>query len=444
MSPGTSAPRGEGRLVRFLLFPLRAIERARGWRRVGLLGLYAAVMIPVLAAAWRRAQLAGLPDVGDVYGTPASQRAAGGSDDRNAFVLYQKAARRYREMNRAEGKSFSKADHRWSAADATFRGWVADNREAVGLLREGSKRPEASLSASNPVEQAEVVQRISWIADAALFEAGRLREEGDPVAAWATLRAAVRASRDMERALPTSWTQTTAMTTIQFARGPVAEWAKDRSVDVAMLRRALDDLVAIESLTPPLSQFYRGEYRAADRALENPGPMIAERARHLAEAGSFDLAVYAPSLDAYLRGEPERSRRILRLLAVNDLAWCDRPAFDRPEMAVPRLRIYRAASAPPEARAISPEDLARLAATVLFDPAPGWRTGDLEKWDRNDRWSMGQLLEGVAVELYAREMGHPPASAAEALRRYRPIPGDSPDRDESRPLSDPDAPRPSQ
>jgi hypothetical protein len=62
--------------------------------------------------------------------------------------------------------------------------------------------------------------------------------------------------------------------------------------------------------------------------------------------------------------------------------------------------------------------------------------GDLEKWSRSDRWSMGQLEEAVAVALFAREMGRPAASPAEALRRYLPIPGDTFDRDEAEPLSE--------
>ena len=60
--------------------------------------------------------------------------------------------------------------------------------------------------------------------------------------------------------------------------------------------------------------------------------------------------------------------------------------------------------------------------------------GDLEKYERTDRWSMGLLKEAVAVPLFTREMGRPPASPAEALRRYFPMPGDSPDRDEAEPV----------
>ena len=60
--------------------------------------------------------------------------------------------------------------------------------------------------------------------------------------------------------------------------------------------------------------------------------------------------------------------------------------------------------------------------------------GELEKYELTDRWSMSLLKEAVAVPLFSREMGRPPASRAEAVRRYFPIPGDTPDRDEAEPV----------
>ena len=139
---------------------------------------------------------------------------------------------------------------------------------------------------------------------------------------------------------------------------------------------------------------------------------------------TFDLLAFAPGLDAFLRGEPERSRRVLRLLAANDLAWCDRPASNGLRSRCPGCGSTRPTR--PRRRPREPsrrEELARWADSVLIDPAPPWRMGDLEKWDQNDRWSLGRLKEAVAVPLFTREMGRPPASSAEALRLYHPISG---------------------
>ena len=243
MSTEPVAPRGKGAIAAILLFPLRAVERARGWQRLALLLLYVMIALPILAPLWRRSQLAGLPDVGTTFEVTDARPAARVPDDRNAFVAYRRAAERFREMSDDEEESFSRADLRWSRTDAVLRGWVAEHREAVSLLRAGSERPEAYLERPGHTDvlaiaaEQEVIQRLSWIANAALFEAGRLRAEGDPAGAWALLKAVVRASRDMERAVPTAWCQRTAMTLVQYAHGPVAEWAKDPSVNVALLRQ---------------------------------------------------------------------------------------------------------------------------------------------------------------------------------------------------------------
>jgi hypothetical protein len=442
MSTERALRRRESIFFAILLIPLRAVERTRGWRRLALLLVYAMIALPFVAIMRRQSQLAGLPDIGQSYNGNAGATRARVPDDRNAFVLYRRATERFREMTPAEGESFSKANFAWTAADPVFRGWVTEHKEAISLLRAGSERPDAFLElpgdaagAFGFVDKQTVVVRLSWIGTAALFEADRLRNDGDPAMAWALLHAVVRASRDTERAVPTAWCRGTAFTMAQYAVEPVKAWANDPSVSVAQLRRALDDIAAAEALTPPISNFYRGEYQVAEASLANLQPLIAERVQGRAAIGAFEPLAFAPNLDAFLRGEPERSRRVLRLLAANDLAWCDRPAGERPEYAVPRLRIYEAdASAPPESRALPPEELARWAESILINPALPWRMGDLEQLERTDLWSMGSLKEAVVVPLFTREMGRRPASTAEALLRYLPMPGDSPDRDEALPV----------
>lgn len=444
----TSEParaRRESAIAAVLLFPLRALERAHGWRRLGLVIVYGLIALPILAVLWRRSQLAGLPDLGEAQLLPAAGARAQVPEDRNAFALYRRAAERSRAMTDSEAKSFSNANLRWSATDQVLRDWVAAHREAISLLREGSQRPEASLDRpgrpsgpSSAMADQEIIARLSWVGNAAIFEAGRLQSEGDPVAAWALLKAVVRASRDMERAAPSTWCRGTAIILLQYAREPVAAWARDPKAKVELLRQALADLAANEALVPPISNYYRSEYRTALDSLANLQPLIAERARGraAAAAGAFDLSVHAPNLDAFLRGEPERSRRVLLLLAANDLAWCDRPADERPPFAVPRLQIYEnEGSSPPAAQPLPPEELARWAHSTLLNPVPPWRTGELEKLEKIDRWSLGQLKEAVAVPLFTRETGRKPASPAEALRRYLPMPGDTPDRDEAEPVS---------
>jgi hypothetical protein len=89
MSTEPVPPRRGWTFAAILLFPLWAIERARGWRRLGLLLLYVLIALPILGPFWRRSQLVGLPDVGHTFDGPGSRPAARVPDDRNAFVLYR-------------------------------------------------------------------------------------------------------------------------------------------------------------------------------------------------------------------------------------------------------------------------------------------------------------------------------------------------------------------
>jgi len=437
--------RRESVLTAVLVYPLRAVERTRGWRRLGLLALYAVIALLVCGLLWRRSQLRELPDVGPPFDVAAFRSPPAVPDERNAFVLYRKAADRFRYMNPDESGSFKKANLRWSHADARLRAWVAEHAEAVALLRAGSERPEAAYGATEAPtvqgahsEKSQVINRLSWIGDAALFEAGRLRSEGDPAGAWALLKAVVRASRHMAQALPTVWGRTTAMTLVHYARVPVAEWARDPAVDVALLRRALNDLAAAEALTPTLAAGYRENYLLAEESLADLKPLLVQWSLRRSEAAPFDPSLHAPGLAAYFRGEPERSRRVLRLLFANDLAWCDRPLSERPAFADSRLQIYEPdPSAPPASRALPPAELARWADSSLVAPVLPSRLADLERWDYNDRWSLRSLKDPVAVALFTREVGRPPTSPAAALRRYLPSPDDPPDHDESEPIPPP-------
>ena len=441
MSTGPSPTRRESVLATIVLLPLRAIERSRGWRRVVLLVLYGLIALGTWAILWRRSQLAALPDVGDPFGA-AVRSPAPVPDERNAFVSYRRAIERFRDMNKAEGNSFSNADFAWARADATFRAWIAEHDEAISLLCAAAALPEFSIEvpADAVVQPASMdnnmlVSRVFWIATAGLFKAGRLRLEGNPAGAWSLLSAIIRASRHIEWAVPTASGRSDGFTLVQYAREPVAAWANDPAVGVALLRRALDDLAAAEALTPPLSVFYRKEYLASLKSLTNVQPFITARAQQRHDRGPWHLFALAPGLEGFLDGEPERSRRVLNLLVASDLAWCDRPASDRPAFAVDRLRIPEPdAAAPAAARALAPEELARWADSALITPGLNWRLGELDKWERIDRWSFSQLTEAVAVSLFTKETGHAPASPAEALRRYRPAPGDTPDRDEAEPI----------
>ena len=437
MSQPAATREREPILIRIALSPLRAIERARGWRRFVLVAVYAIIALVIGAILWRRSELAGLPDVGEPFDVAVVRWPAPVPGDRNAFSSYQRAAARFQDMTAAVGSSFNNANLSWARSDATLRAWVAANDEAISLMLAGSERPEfvpelpKSLSVQDAnMAKTELARRIGWIGTAGLFKAGRLRAEGDHAGAWKLLKAVARASRHIEWSVPPAG-RTHGIMLAQYAREPLAEWACDKGTTAAMLRQALADLAAAEGLTPPLSSFYRQEYLGALESLTPAKPFFTSEPPQPANPAQRPFIPSFPALDAFLHGEPERSRRVLNLLIANDLAWCDRPGIARPVLAISRLQIYEGDPAAPEStRALAPDELARWADSALITPTLTWRLGDIEKWDGIDRWSMNVLTESVAVSLFTKETGRPPASGAEALKRYRPSPGDSQHRDD--------------
>ena len=134
MSTGPPPTRRESLLATIVLWPLRAVERSRGWRRLVLLVLYGLIALGTWVILWRRSQLAALPDVGDPFAGGTLQLPAPVPGSHNAFVSYRRAIERFRDMNKDEGNSFSNAEFAWERADATFRAWVAEHDEAISLL----------------------------------------------------------------------------------------------------------------------------------------------------------------------------------------------------------------------------------------------------------------------------------------------------------------------
>jgi hypothetical protein len=123
-APAASTQR-ESILITIALAPFRAIERARGWRRLALLAVYTLIAVVIGAFLWRRSQLAGLPDVGEPFDVAATRWPAPSPGNRNAFPIYSRAAMRFSDMTPAVGNSFNNANLSWSRADATLRAWVA-------------------------------------------------------------------------------------------------------------------------------------------------------------------------------------------------------------------------------------------------------------------------------------------------------------------------------
>jgi hypothetical protein len=403
-------------VIRTFTTPLRQVERARGNRRVALLGAYGLVVATVGLVVCRQGSLRGLPDIGDPFDVAgfvgrnefgyddsfeAYARALEVLDDRELIALSQdiQAAR--------------KAD--WAVVSPALRSWLDRNREAMKHWQEGAERSSGTppwIGAEDFRDGIDQVDRLASFNFLALLEAARLEGEGDMAGAWTWYRALMRSGLHLQRR-GGKFERLRGMDSVHFAREEAGEWATDPRVDAGLLRRAIADIQEVEAIAVPNSETYKADYVRLMRTLDEPwrlkrsvrrqDPMTRYPGWQDAEAQWYR---YLPGyLEArwWLLREPERSRRAARIAYANWLAHCD------------GLRSFR----PPEAR--------RFPGLFVTDPRSmdmafaypaelhGWIESSLlwevgfqqpsvrDNWRERERGKLATLLVTLAGEAYRRE-----------------------------------------
>ena len=122
-----------------LIAPLTLGERARGRRRLGLLGLYGLILGVGGVLVGREAVLWRLPAVRSIDLPQPGPRALADAD--NAMVLYQAAVQRivrddvlFRSLPKGVGLTWD-----WAAVDPRLHPWVEANRPGAGPLAPGDR-----------------------------------------------------------------------------------------------------------------------------------------------------------------------------------------------------------------------------------------------------------------------------------------------------------------
>src|SRR5262249_19042389 len=139
----------------------------------------------------------------------------------------------------------------------------------------------------------------------------------------------------------------------------IGAWIERPGMTPELLRRAIGDVEACQAMTPPASEAVRAEDFSARAAVYD-----TETWWKLTDSGPYSNVNWYNQfylgrwVYQFLRREPERSARVLRLIAAGYLAQCDRPRAQRPRLLFPHLAIYdHDARTPPPVRAISPDAL---------------------------------------------------------------------------------------
>jgi len=415
------------------------------FRQLVRLALFLAVGLVVTACAfafWYFTSLNGIPDIGEPFDIAALREVAI-PDDQNAFVFLRRAHETLTPLpDLPRVVKDSALTVGWTQVDPKLRAWVEANHRAFELIQEGADQSDGIWPSDLDLYWQRFREGSSryrifsgglmWLA---LLEGGRRAESGNMGGAWDCYRAVLRMATHLRRrGSLTIRYHTNVFHTVLRQR--LASWATDPRITIPQLHHALDE--ALESSPRPEWDAFsvKLEYLALMHYLESPHnanyQAIEEHLTyHLGNVEiPNDVSVYLFTGHRFLMREPERSKRVLRLLFANWLAHIEVPELRQTRPAVrasfksdkrtTTLLLYPVTSqAPAGARGLSPQELASWIVTII-DAKP-WLSGSLWPSVRlAERRGYRELVIMLASELYRRERGAPPPAEEALVGTYLP------------------------
>ena len=186
-----------------------------------------------------------------------------------------------------------------------------------------------------------------------------------------------------------------------------------------LLRRAIGDVEACRAMTSPASEMVRAEYFSARARRGRHGPTWPK----MSDSGPYSSTNWYSQLyggrwaHRFIRHEPERSARVLRLIAAGYLAQCDRPRADRPRLLFADSMIYAHDDRTPGAvRAIAPEALESwYRDSFLRDLGPFGNT--IQGYADTESSTFDDLALKMAERAFALERGRPARRVRRTARR---------------------------
>jgi hypothetical protein len=447
--------------LRRLLAPLRLVEQARGWRRYGLVAAYAVVVALVGMVAWRHVCLVGLPDVGDPFDRAQfrAELKQGSLDD--AVPLYEKAGDRLRPCYaktvhgtlpwKDGGLIFQESPisdgafaRGWAKAEPEVRAWAQANRDVSEIWIQATQLPQACLPRDGDVGawpnslRGHVYYNLFMLS---LMEAARLEEAGDWAGAWRWYRASLRSIRQIGNLHPFRMRFHLERTYHPLVTRRLDRWAADPRADAELLRRALDDTLAVDALPESDKLALKAEYLALMESFESASWYALEdsrdfeqlldgvgRSTQLFDPGDLhQLAQGLAKARAFALNEPERSRRITRLVFANWLEHIDdfaegNSGFAPFQVSSLPYPVVLTGEMPRDSVRVRGISVASLSAWYESSDFVKHRLPDLLVYQRGNflrSSNQGTLVVRLAAELYAREHdGVKPPSAQSLVGPY--------------------------
>jgi hypothetical protein len=423
--------------------PSKAVALLRKWLRqllrvVVVLAACVAVAATALAIWWFNS-LNGLPDIGDPFDV-AAFREFRIPDEQNAFTYLRRASEKLTPIVGwvgGNGADPSELKFSWSIANPTLREWAGANREAFELFQQGAEQADAANPAGDPKDNRFINGGLIMLA---FLEASRREESGDTAGAWDCHRAVLRTITHLRRRGSTRQRQI-ARGQSRLLQRRLTDWATGPRTTISQLRTALEVVLENEPRLEWDLFAVKYGYLELMSALEQPIPLSAQQ--EIEGDWTFRLGDMSLSPDVvgqleaarrFLLREPERSRRVLRLLCANYLAHVEargRPPRNPAVFAVftyltstnpitkgkDYIPVYPVSpEAPAGARALPPQGVAGWLVATLDARLQLLRGYD--EWlppvrprDRRtfaDRRAYRDLVIMLATEIFRRERGAPP------------------------------------
>jgi len=250
------------------------------------------------------------------------------------------------------------------------------------------------------------------------LEASRLEDQGDLAGAWNWYRASLRTiyhagmHSDVYR-------RNFIQRQHRELHNRILICSDDRRTTREMLRRAIDDVVACEQLAGSEQDSLKVGYVEVMAMLDgphNPGHQVP--LMRFRRFWNPDYQLTPEQIQSFwdawrfVHQEPERSRRVLRLLTANWLTYLEQPeaARPKPDPTVASFDVYRFGDdVPTAARAISPEALDGWFDTA-YDAQQALPYLHNSGNQASERANHADFLILLATELYQRDHGSDPPS----------------------------------
>ena len=410
-------------LIELMTAPLILLERTKGWKRRGLASLYLIVALIVSAYGWHSLCLWRLPDIPEPFDLRKYGRVEVADAD-NAMVAYREIFSKFGELDARSYKVFDATAWEvsdWSVADPEVRRWAGDHRQALEAWLPANDRPDSLLVQPEELRMRSdlgPLQPIRGYVRLVLLEGSRLEQAGDLAGAWRRYRAAIRASRHAERHGGTNQ-RLMGCGLLRQSRPRIEAWIDRPGMTPELLRRAMGDVEACRAMTSPASEMVRSEYFSS-RDLVND----TDHWWWLSDTGAYSNVHWYNQFGAgrwayrFLRREPERSARVLRLITAGYLAQCDRPRSIRAKLVSPFSMVYdHDAQTPQPVRAITPDALDSWARDSIVMALGPFHSG-LQIYIDAEVGTFDNLILKMAERAFVIEHGKPPKTYGELIGPY--------------------------